>query len=234
VSRTADLVRTGVRGLGQTLITVGVVLLLFVFYELQVTGLVTAREQGKLTEALEDRWAAPVPAPLPGEPIAAPAPVEMGQGIAVLRIPRLGQGWNDAPPVVVEGVSVEDLKKGPGHMPGTALPGEVGNVVLSGHRTTYGQPFNGFGELQPGDAVVVETRDSWHTYRITTSEIVAPDAIEVTYPVPREPDATPTRSLLTMTTCHPKYSAQQRLVVFAELERSDLKSGGAPPALQEV
>ena len=56
----------------------------------------------------------------------------------------------------------------------------------------------------------------------------------MTYPVPRQPDATPTKSLLTMTTCHPKYSAQQRLIVFAELERSDLKSGGTPPALQEV
>ncbi len=249
MSRTGELVRTGVRGLGQTLITVGVVVLLFVFYELQVTGLVTAREQGKLTEALESRWADPAPAPGPGAPgpgasgpgasgpgapVAAPAPVELGQGLAVMRIPRLGEGWNDSPPVVVEGVSVEDLKKGPGHMPGTALPGEVGNVVLSGHRTTYGAPFNRFDELQPGDAVVVETRDTWFTYRITGSEIVAPDAIEVTYPVPGEPDATPTRKLLTMTTCHPKYSAQQRLIVSAELERSDPKSGGSPPALQEV
>jgi len=239
VSRAGELARAGVRGLGQTLITVGVVVLLFVFYELQVTGLVTAREQGKLTEALESRWADPAPAPVPGAPVpgapvAAPAPVELGQGLAVLRIPRLGEGWNDAPPVVVEGVSVEDLKKGPGHMPGTALPGEVGNVVLSGHRTTYGAPFNGFGELQPGDAVVVETRDTWFTYRITGSEIVAPDAVEVTYPVPGEPGATPTRKLLTMTTCHPKYSAQQRLIVSGELERSDPKSGGSPPALQEV
>lgn len=239
MSRAGELARAGVRGLGQTLITVGVVVLLFVFYELQVTGLVTAREQGKLTEALESRWADPAPAPVPGAPVpgapvAAPAPVELGQGLAVLRIPRLGEGWNDAPPVVVEGVSVEDLKKGPGHMPGTALPGEVGNVVLSGHRTTYGAPFNGFGELQPGDAVVVETRDTWFTYRITGSEIVAPDAVEVTYPVPGEPGATPTRKLLTMTTCHPKYSAQQRLIVSGELERSDPKSGGSPPALQEV
>jgi sortase A len=84
----------------------------------------------------------------------------------VLRIPRLGD-WNDRPPVVVEGVSTSDLKKGPGHIPGTALPGELGNVVLSGHRTTYGAPFERFDELRPGDAVVVETRDTWFTYTVT-------------------------------------------------------------------
>ena len=250
MSRRADVARTVLRGTGQTLITVGLVLLLFCVYELKVTNLVTARAQEQLADDLQDTWAAPVPvsatpapvpsstatAPLPTPvPSAAPTvtPVELGSGFAVLRIPRLGD-WNDRPPVVVEGVSTADLKKGPGHIPGTALPGQVGNVVLSGHRTTYGAPFERFDELQPGDAVVLETRDSWFTYTVTGTRIVRPTAIEVTYPVPGQPGAIPTEQLLTMTTCHPRFSARQRMVVSARLTATDAKSAGTPAALAEV
>ncbi len=247
MSRTGDVVRTGLRGFGQTLITLGLVMLLFTFYELKVTNLVTAREQSQLTEELTARWAeprvvgtpvepgGPVAAPgtpvEPGGPVAAPVARELGSGFAIMRIPRLGS-WNDEPPVVVEGVGVEDLKKGPGHIPGTALPGEIGNVVLSGHRTTYGAPFNRFDELQPGDAVVLETRDMWFTYEVTGSAIVAPTAVEVTLPVPGNPTATPTKRLLTMTTCNPKYSARQRLIISAEMVSAEPKGGAAPIALQ--
>ena len=248
MSRRGDVVRTVLRGTGQTLITLGVVLLLFCVYELKVTNLVTARAQEQLADDLREQWelppvvapspvpttggAAPLPAvaPTPTPAAAAVPPVELGSGIAVLRIPRLGD-WNDRPPVVVEGVSTADLKKGPGHIPGTALPGEVGNVVLSGHRTTYGAPFERFDELQPGDAVVVETRDTWFTYTVTGTRIVRPSAIEVTYPVPGDRAATPTRRLLTMTTCHPRFSARQRMVVSAELTASDAKGSGSPAAL---
>ena len=255
MSRGADVVRTLLRGTGQTLITLGLVLLLFCVYELKVTNLVTARAQEQLADDLRASWDAPVaspvttPAPTPTStaavpvpppsaapeppPPPAPAPVELGSGFAVLRIPRLGD-WNDRPPVVVEGVSTRDLKRGPGHIPGTALPGEVGNVVLSGHRTTYGAPFERFDELQPGDAVVLETRDTWFTYTVTGTRIVRPSAIEVTYPVPGDRGATPTERLLTMTTCHPRFSARQRMVVSAELTATDAKSSGTPAALAEV
>jgi sortase A len=249
VSRRTDVVRTLLRGTGQTLITVGLVLLLFCVYELKVTNLVTARAQEQLVDDLRETWDAPVPvsatpapapsAPAPSAPVPSPsaAPdvpaVELGSGFAVLRIPRLGD-WNDRPPVVVEGVSTAALKKGPGHMPGTALPGEVGNVVLSGHRTTYGAPFERFDELQPGDAVVLETRDTWFTYTVTGTRIVRPSAIEVTYPVPGDRGAAPTQQLLTLTTCHPRFSARQRMVVSARLTATDLKSAGTPAALAAV
>lgn len=254
MSRTADVVRALLRGTGETLITLGVVLLLFCVYELKVTNLVTARAQEQLADDLREQWDAPAaaprsPVPAPADdggaaalppttpPTSAPTtpvePVELGSGIAVLRIPRLGD-WNDRPPVVVEGVGTADLQKGPGHMPGTALPGEVGNVVLSGHRTTYGAPFERFDELRPGDAVVVETRDAWFTYTVTDVRIVAPTAIEVTYPVPGERGVAPTERLLTLTTCHPRYSARQRMVVSAELTAADGKGSGTPAALAEV
>ena len=243
MSRRGDVVRTALRGTGQLLMTVGVVVLLFCVYELKITNLVTEREQDRLGDDLRRAWAVPVSTPAAPVPSAsaAPAPstappappVRRGQGLAVLRIPRLG-AWNDDPPVVVEGVGVADLKKGPGHMPDTALPGEVGNVVVSGHRTTYGAPFERFDELRPGDAVVVETRDTWFTYTVRGARIVAPSAVEVTLPVPGDAAAEPTRRLLTLTTCHPKYSARKRLVVSAEMTASKPKNAGLPDALQEV
>ena len=234
----ADAVRTGLRGLGQTLITLGVVVLLFCFYELQVTNVVAARSQDRLGDQLERSWAAPPPtvptaATSPAVPAvpAVPAPKPLpGNALARIYAPSL-PGYE--PRVVVEGVSVEDLKKGgPGHIPDTALPGDVGNVVLSGHRTTYGAPFNRWDELAAGAEVVVETRDGWFTYTVTGSQIVSPTAVEVTLPVPGKPTATPTERLLTMTTCNPKYSAKERLIVSAKLTAASRKSDGLPAALR--
>ncbi len=213
--------RAFLRGVGQTLITVGVVVLLFCVYELKVTNLYTAQEQERLDEGLTRAWAEAPPA-------VTPVAVEVGDGWAVLRIPALGADYRH---VVVKGVGVEELKRGPGHYPGTAEPGELGNVVLSGHRTTYGAPFERFGELAPGTAVVLETRDTWFTYRVLGSAVVSPSSVEVTYPVPGKPGAAPTQRLLTMTTCHPKYSARQRLIVTAELEATLPKADGDPPVL---
>ena len=230
--RGADAARTALRGVGQTLITVGLVLLLFTVYELYVTGLVTAREQDRLADELAQSWNEPrtsQPAG-PATPAVRPAAVELGEGIAVLRVPRLGE---DYAKVVVEGTGTEDLKKGPGRLVESQRPGELGNLVLSGHRTTYGAPFADLDRLQPGDAVVVETRDTWFTYRVTGSEIVAPTAVEVTLPVPKQPGVVPTQSVLTLTTCHPKYSAKQRLIVYSVLEQELLKADGDPPALTD-
>lgn len=227
-------VRTLLRGVGQTLMTLGVVVLLFCVYELWVTGLVTAQEQDRLGDDLRRSWAAPAARPVEAAPADAPAPAAvesrpLGTGIAVLHVPALP---DYEPWVVVEGTSLADLKNGPGHIPGTALPGQLGNVVLSGHRTTYGAPFGRFGELAPGDAIVLETRERWFTYTVRGSDIVAPTAVEVTYAVPGDPVATPTKRLLTLTTCHPRFSARSRLIVRAELTATASKADGPPAALR--
>ena len=226
-----DAVRGLLRGLGQTLITLGVVLLLFSVYELQVTNLVTEREQNQLQEELERTWAEPLPAD-PADPAVRPAAVELGDGIAVLRIPRLDDDADDPfAKVVVEGTGTDDLKRGPGRLVESNRPGELGNLVIAGHRTTYGAPFADLDRLAPGDAVVVETRDTWYTYRVTGTEIVSPQAVEVTLPVPKQPGVAPTESVLTLTTCHPKYSARQRMIVSARLTEALAKVDGDPPAL---
>lgn len=229
----SDVLRTALRGLGQTLMTLGVVVLLFCVYELYVTGLVTAREQTRLGDDLRQVWAEPPPRPAgtsaPGKPATVPVSLDLGQGFAILHIPSLA---DFDPWVVVEGTSVEQLKNGPGHIPGTALPGEVGNVVVSGHRTTYGAPFERLDELTAGGLIVLETRDSWFTYTLQDKKIVAPTAVEVTLPVPGDPTATPVDRLLTLTTCNPKYSAKQRLILKAVLTEASKKSDGLPAALK--
>ncbi len=227
-SRAGDIVRTLLRGLGQTLITLGLVVLLFVGYELKITNLYTGQQQNALANEIEEAWAADLPTPGgPGTP-PAPAEIPLGKGFAKIYAPRLG---SDFVKVVVEGTSVAALKKGPGHYVGTAAPGTVGNVAIAGHRTTYGAPFNRIDELQDGDAVVLETRTTWFTYRVRAREIVPPSRIEVTLPVPNRRGVKPTERLLTLTTCHPKYSARTRLIVYAVLDAVLDKAKGRPPAL---
>lgn len=223
---------------GEVLITLGVIVFLFLAYELWFTGLYTAHAQSNLKSQLRSEWALPAPTQLPGESpgpsatavpgLADDGPVP-GDAIGLIRIPRLGAGYSYA---IVEGVSTDDLKKGPGHYPGTAMPGGIGNFVVSGHRTTYLAPFNGLGDLQLGDAIVIETRDTWYTYRVTATDTVLPTAVGVILPVPNKPRAKPKKALITLTTCTPKYSASHRLVIEGQLESSLPKSAGLPPALK--
>jgi sortase A len=224
--------RTVLRGFGQLLVTAGVVVLLFCVYELEVTNLYTSQKQQTLNRQLTDTWQrahrnAPDAHAPSGPLLAAFRP---GEGIARIYLPTLGR---DQVHVVVEGVSHDDLTAGPGHYPGTALPGEIGNVVISGHRTTYGQPFNRVDELRTGAPVVLETADAFFTYDVISETVVEPNAVGVILPVPNKPGVAPSERLLTLTTCNPKYSAQQRLIVRARLVSRLTKTPGAtPPALQ--
>ena len=218
-----DRARWVLRGVGQTLITLGLVVLLFCYYELRITGHYTAQQQHELDDSLKRTWAtAPVTAP--GKPQLAA--YEPGKGIARIYLPTLGK---DQVHVVVEGVSHEDLKKGPGHYPGTAVPGVIGNVVISGHRTTYGAPFNRLDELHVGDPIVLETQSFFYTYLVTGTTVVDPSALGETLPVPNSPGTTPTLRQLTLTTCNPKYSARTRLVVRALLQTPLAKGPGVVP-----
>lgn len=236
--------RMVVRGFGQLLITAGIVILLFVVYELWITGLYTQHWQNSHLDRLEKIWRS---GGVGGE-ISKTDPklghVPLGSGIAVLRIPRFGHGYHM---VIVEGTGTSDLEKGPGHYPGTAYPGQVGNFAVAGHRTTYLHPFYNLNELKRGDAIVLETKTMWFTYRVEDTpatkgyphvpyqEIVSPTDVAVAYPVPdqADPGAEPSLKMLTFTTCNPRYSAAQRLVVHAVLAQSLKKGPGVvPPALE--
>jgi sortase A len=209
--------------LGRTCITAGTLLLLFVAYQLWGTGIREAQAQNRLENEFEvvlDEAGASDDAPteiVTAEPIAA---VAEGEATAIIEIPRIGLER-----VVVEGVSVSDLKKGPGHYPETPLPGQEGNAAIAGHRTTYGAPFNRIDELMPGDEVFVQTVQGRFRYLVRATDeegqiledqegsdghfVVKPTQVEVLE------DKDDNR--LTLTACHPKYSARERIIVVAEL-----------------
>jgi sortase A len=120
---------------------------------------------------------------------------------------------------------------GVGHYPGTAMPGAVGNFSVAAHRTTYGKPFNRIAELVVGDPVVVRTEDTWYVYRVTGTQIVGPSDVSVIAPDPADPAAEPTQRTMTMTTCHPMFSARERYVVHLTLDYWAPTSGPAPAEL---
>ena len=135
--------------------------------------------------------------------------IEIGDAIARISIPSIGL---DA--VVVAGVDPGDLREGPGHYPGTPMPGQLGNSAIAGHRTTYGQPFFDLDELEPGDEIVLTTVQGQFIYRVTGSEIVPPSRGDVVL------TTDPSVARLTLTTCDPVYTATNRLIVRADLDSS--------------
>jgi sortase A len=135
--------------------------------------------------------------------------------VAVIRIPKIGVDQ-----AVLPDVGVADLRKGPGHYPQTPLPGEPGNAAIAGHRTTYGAPFNRLDELVAGDDIEVTTLAGSFLYRVTEMKVVSPKQVSVLDPTP-EPN-------LTLTTCNPKYSAAQRLVVVSRLAPGEKAARPAP------
>jgi sortase A len=228
-------IRAVVRGLGEFFITAGLLLLLFVTWQLWWTDVVANRAQAEITAELEQDWgdgnrgAAPIDTPADfGEPPALAEPAD-GDPFAIVRIPSFGPDWQERP--VFDGTSLDLLQKGLGHYADTALPGAIGNFALAGHRVTYGRPFNQIAELAEGDPIVVETADSWYVYRVRSSTIVTPDRVDVVAPVPEQPDAAPTERLMTLTTCHPMFSARERYIVYAAMESWQPKSAGEPAAL---
>jgi len=220
------------RGFGTALLAAGVLVLLFVAYELWGTGLTTASHQRALRQQFEHELrvdhvgaATPAAAPmttttttttLPVAGVVAPAspaaPVANGQPIGIIQIPEIGVDY-----VVVQGTDEADLELGPGHYLGTPMPGNPGNAAIAGHRTTYLHPFYSLNELSAGDPIFVTTAQGRFRYDVKRALVVAPTDVAVL-----DPTATPT---LTLTTCNPRYSAATRLVVTASLV-----SPAVPPA----
>jgi sortase A len=224
--------RWGVRALGEVLITLGLLLLLFVAWQLWWTDVTANRVQASTIKTLENGFgAAGRPERRTGEPLATLTKVPLGQAFAIVRIPRFGADY--ARPVL-EGTDRDTLIKGMGHYSGTAFPGQVGNFALAGHRTTYGRPLNNIDLLQKGDVIVVETKVAYIVYTVDRHVIVTPDKVEVIAPVPQRPGAKPTEAWLTMTACHPKFSAQYRYIVFAKLVKNIARASGLPSSYMAV
>jgi sortase A len=225
---------TGVGVLGELLITAGVLLLAFLVWQLWWTDVQGNRAQAAIVQNLD--WSQPPARSAPsasatgGVPaapkIATPRrtedpPVDAEPAVrttfATFQIPR----WDGEPErPVSEGVDKTTVLDalGIGHYPGTAMPGGIGNFAMAGHRTTYAKPFNRVAELKVGDPIVVRTASTWYVYRVTSTEIVRPQDVQVIAPVPDKPGAAPTAQSITLTTCNPMYSASQRFIVHEVLD----------------
>ena len=222
---------------GRFMIRAGVLILLFVVYQLWGTAIHTAGAQDDLarefkaqqeavgqgtssttadttaTTATTSGPNATIAPPAPAAPLPAPA---VGQPIGQITIPRIGADF-----YMVEGTDLRWLKEGPGHFSGTPLPGQAGNAAVAGHRTTYKAPFNRIDELQPGDKITITTLQGTFTYAVLPQpgtepgaaasghRIVSPSAVEI---LDNKGD-----NRLTLMACNPKYSASQRIVVEARL-----------------
>jgi sortase A len=221
-------VRRAIAGIGRTLVTLGLLILLFVVYQLWGTGIFTARAQESLKNTFqqelrqnqaENDTVGPVPTTVGTakptgttsttvvysnrlSPLVTPAE---GAVEGVIKIPRIGITF-----YYVEGTSRDDLKKGPGHYPGTPLPGTIGNAAIAGHRTTYLHPFWGLDDLKVGDDIIIQTTaGTTFDYQMYAQLIVKPTDVWVV-------DNTPGPEL-TLTACNPKGSAAQRIVIKAKL-----------------
>ncbi len=202
---------------GRSLIVIGALTLLFVAFQLWGTGFVQAQEQDALKDEIEQQLAGSehdragdagatattTSTSSTTTALSSPAP-GAGEALGVLEIPAVGVDQ-----AIVEGVDRDSLRKGPGHYPHSPLPGHAGNVSIAGHRTTYGAPFFDLDRLAPGDEIHVETLEGRFTYVVREQLVTAPDDVSVISAT--EDDR------LTLTTCNPKYSAAERLIVVAEL-----------------
>ena len=211
------------------MLTIGVVLLLFAFYEAYWTNVESGQLQEEASADLEEQWRNPRQKMEP----------ELGEAFAQLYIPTFGSDYHFA---IIEGTNEDDLLRGPGRYVDSQMPGEMGNFAVAGHRVGKGAPFNDLGKLETCDDIVVETQTERITYRVLPIDgeqadcfngippeyshvvgrhITTPGDVSVTNPVP-ESDAAPNREILTLTTCHPQFSNVERMIVHAmEVEKEE-------------
>lgn len=230
--------------LGELLITAGVVALLFVAWQLWIGDWIIGAQKQAEASQLTQSWAqefetespSPAPTPDPTEPAEPVVPVldqpRHGAEFGVMQIPRFGKDWKFT---IAGGVTRPDiLDQGEiGHYPDTAMPGEMGNTVYAAHRWTSGAPFDPIDKLVVGDAIVIETKDGWYTYRFRTLEYVQDTQVEVLLPVPQQVDLDADGRYLTLTSCAPKLNMLERIIAYALFESFTPRADGPPASLTE-
>ena len=230
--------------IGELLITAGVLVLLFLGWQVWWNSLVLAGQQTNAAASQSKQWldqasASPTPVPTPtkapgttkpdyGPPPVMTAPADY-QAFAVLYVPRLGPQWKR---LIKQTVDVEQVLNsytaGVGHYKGTQMPGDVGNFAVAGHDSGWGNAFIDLSKLRLDDAIYVQTKDGWYTYRFRNFEYVQPTAVSVLYPVPRQQNAIPVDRVMTITTCNPPFHAGERLIAYNLFDGWQPLSAGPP------
>ncbi|AZQ36063.1 class E sortase [Streptomyces cyaneochromogenes] len=213
------------RAIGEVFITTGVLMLLFVSYQLWWTNVRAHAQADKEASSLQDDWAS-------GK--RAPGSFEPGQGFAILHIPKL-----DVVVPIAEGISNKQVLDrgmvghyGEGKLK-TAMPQDkAGNFGLAGHRNTHGEPFRYINRLAQGDAIVVETQDKYYVYKMASIlPVTSPSNVSVLDPVPRDAGFTKAGRYITLTTCTPEFTSKYRLIVWGKMVEERPRSKGKPDAL---
>ena len=223
--------RLVVRGIGELCLTLGALLLLLCVYQLFWTNVTSAQAIAASRDELTQQWRdAPHAQGSAAAPLVAPP---YGTSFALLYIPRLKDKVWGLP--LAEGTGKDVLARGAGHYVASAMPGEVGNFAIAAHRSTHDEPFANFPDLQAGDKVYVQTKDTWYVYTLTKDDsTLAPSDVWVVDPVPGRPAATPTERLLTMTTCTPRYGSTGRWAWWGTLTAQSSTSAPAPDGISPV
>lgn len=219
--------------IGEVLVTAGVLVLLFVAWQVGWNTWVLNDQQSSSAsslgkELLKQSQAAPSTVPTPSDSPASTAvdnvvPVAAEPAntkpIGVVYIPAFGSDWKRTIRQSVDAVSVlNSATAGVGHYPGTAMPGGVGNFAIAAHDTGWGDAFRYLQDLKIGDKVYIQTADGFYTYEFRNLEYVQPNAVSVLLPVPRQPDAQPKDRLITMTTCNPAYHGVERVIAYGTFD----------------
>lgn len=228
----AGVLRTAVQVLGELLITAGVILLLFVAWQLWWTNVESDAKQSEAIKNFVQELGPPAPAsaapanPADYGPPVVSEPPSHGGTIGIMYVPRFGADYTRP---IVQGTSTDVLDTlGLGHYKNTSMPGAVGNFAVAGHRQTHGAVLDNIHTLVPGDKIYVQTKDGFYVYVFRNNQVVLPTSTDVLLPVPAQPSATPTESFLTMTSCNPRFGAQERIIAYSVLERWQPASAGPP------
>lgn len=228
--------------IGELLITAAVLIALFYGWKVWFNDVVFGASQTVAAEELQREWAeqAPEPSPVASETPEEPAKPAVlkglvdGEAFGTIMVPRLGKDFRRP---VAEGTGhnvLNTARLGVGHYSQTQVPGEVGNIVLASHRTAYGGAFHNIHQLRVGDSVFLETKDGWYEYTYRNTEYVLATQVEVLAPVPMQPGAEPTDSILTLTTCNPFLSTAERIIVYTSFTQYYPRSEGAPEAVEHL
>ena len=237
-ARGVGILRKLVQVVGELLITVGVILLLFVAWQLWWTNVESDAKQGEaIKNFAQELGGTPAPGASGDPGTAASGPTDFGppkvaeapghgQTIGIIYIPRFGADYTRP---IVQGTSTDVLDTlGLGHYSDTAMPGATGNFAVAGHRQTHGAVLDNIHTLVPGDKIYVQTRDGFYVYVFRNNQIVLPSATDVLLPVPTRPAARPTEAYLTMTSCNPRFGSEERIIAYSLLERWQPASAGPP------
>ncbi|HEU5224073.1 MAG TPA: class E sortase [Candidatus Lumbricidophila sp.] len=226
--------------LGELMLTAGVLVGLFLVWQLGWNNVVFGADQGAAAAEQSDTWvkaAKSTPkaaAVTPDAPLVDATNYPNGQSFAVTFIPRFDETY---PRAVAQGTGLDVLnsrKSGIGHYPNTQMPGEIGNFAIAAHRNIKGANWVTIQTLQVGDPIYVQTKDGWYTYRFRNFEYVHPTGVDVLKPVPQRPDIVAKDRIITLTTCNPLNDYRERIIAYGTFESWRPLAEGVPPEIADA